>query len=123
MRNAVSLGSKFESERPDVTVLVVNYNTAHLLDRMFSALEAGRGSLDLQVIVVDNASRDESVEMLRKRYKNAEVIENTSNVGFGRANNQALPRVRGRYLLLLNTDAFVSPETLPSTVAFMDAHP
>ncbi len=51
----------------DVSVIVVNFNTAHLLDRMFAALEAGRGELKVQVIVVDNASRDNSVEVLRKR--------------------------------------------------------
>ena len=51
------------------------------------------------------------------------MIANTVNVGFARANNQAIPRVRGRYVLLLNTDAFVSADTLPKTVKFMDAHP
>ena len=51
------------------------------------------------------------------------MIANSVNVGFGRANNQALPHVRGRYVLLLNTDAFVSADTLPKTVSFMDAHP
>ncbi len=112
----------YTGDRPDVTVVVVSYNTANLLDRMFAALEAARGTLQLQVIVVDNASRDNSVEVLRARYPNIELILNTTNVGFGRANNQALPRARGRYLLLLNTDAIVSPDTLQKTVDFMDAH-
>lgn len=110
-------------EHPDVTVVVVNYNTAHLLDRMFAALEAGRGVLRLQLIVVDNASRDGSADLLRTKFPNAELIENQVNVGFGRANNQALSRARGRYVLLLNTDAFVSADTLPKTVDFMDTHP
>jgi N-acetylglucosaminyl-diphospho-decaprenol L-rhamnosyltransferase len=108
--------------RPDITVIVVNYNTAHLLGRMFAALEAGCGDLKVQVIVVDNASRDNSVEVLRKLHPDAELITNTVNVGFARANNQAISRARGRYVLLLNTDAFVSPDTLPKTVTFMDAH-
>ena len=110
-------------DRPDVSVIVVNYNTADLLERMFAALEASRGSLRLQVIVVDNASRDNSVDILRKRHPDAQLIENKVNVGFGRANNQALPHVRGRYVLLLNTDAFVAQDTLTKTVQFMDAHP
>src|SRR5689334_10634005 len=109
-------------EDPDISVVVVNYNTAHLLDRMFGALQASRGDLRIQVIVVDNASRDNSLEVLRTQYFHAELIENTVNVGFGRANNQALPRVRGRYVLLLNTDAFVAPDTLTKTVRYMDAH-
>jgi N-acetylglucosaminyl-diphospho-decaprenol L-rhamnosyltransferase len=110
-------------ERPDVTVIVVNYNTAHLFDRMFAALESGRGSLRLQVIVIDNASRDGSVAILRAGYPTTELVQNATNVGFARANNQALKLIRGRYVLLLNTDAFVSSDTLPKTVAFMDAHP
>lgn len=110
-------------ERPDVTVVVISYNTAHLLDRLFATLEAARGSLRLQVLVVDNASRDGSADILRTKYANVELIENTVNVGFGRANNQALPRVQGRYVLLLNTDAFMSPDTLQRTVHFMDANP
>jgi N-acetylglucosaminyl-diphospho-decaprenol L-rhamnosyltransferase len=75
--------------------------------------------------VVDNASRDGSVNLLRAdpRFASAELIINQTNVGFGRANNQCVPTAQGRYLLLLNTDAFVSPETLQTTVAFMDAHP
>ena len=73
--------------------------------------------------MVDNASRDGSVDILRTRYPNVELIENPTNVGFGRANNQALPRIRGRYVVLLNTDAFVAPDTLQKTVDFMEAHP
>jgi N-acetylglucosaminyl-diphospho-decaprenol L-rhamnosyltransferase len=109
--------------RPDVSVIVVNYNTAHLLSRMLSALEGGRGALTLQVIVVDNASTDGSVALLRSEHPFVELIENSSNVGFGRANNQALARVRGRHVLLLNTDAFVAVDTLPMTVEFIDTHP
>src|SRR5262249_4383210 len=110
-------------ERPDVTVIIVSYNVAHLLDRMFAALDAARAGLKLQLVVVDNASRDNSVEILRTHYPHVELIENPANVGFGRANNQALLRARGRYVLLLNTDAFVSPDTLQKTVDFMEVHP
>ena len=108
----------------DVSVLIVNYNTAHLLHEMWSALNASRGSLSLQTIVVDNASRDESLPTIRRELPQAQVIANHENVGFGRANNQALASgAKGRYLLLLNTDAFVSEDTLTSTVAYMDDHP
>jgi GT2 family glycosyltransferase len=110
-------------EPPDISVVLVNYNTAHLLDRTFAALYAARGDLRLQVILVDNASRDGSVEILRAKHPEVELLENLVNVGFGRANNRALPWVRGRYLLLLNTDAFLAPDTLVKTVQFMDNHP
>ena len=105
---------------PDITVVIVNYNTGHLFERLFSALAAAQGELKLQTIVVDNASRDDSVEIIRSKYPAVELIENATNVGFGRANNLALPRIRGRYVLLLNTDAFVSPDTLAKTVSFME---
>jgi hypothetical protein len=107
-------------ERPDLSVIVVNYNTGYLLERMFSALDAARGTLQIQVIVVDNASRDDSAAILRTKYPEVELIANQTNVGFGRANNQALQFARGRYVLLLNTDAFVSPDTLNKTIGFMD---
>jgi len=107
---------------PDVSVIVVNYNTEGLLERMFAALDAARGDLAVQVIVVDNASRDGSVAYLRQHRPDVEVIANDTNVGFGRGNNQAVALARGRYVLLLNTDAFVSPDTLTRTIAFMDAH-
>jgi len=106
-----------------VSVVIVNYNTRHLLDELFSGLKLACDGLDVQIVVVDNASKDQSVELLRSRYPDVELIANPSNVGFGRANNQALPLLRGKYVLLLNTDAFVAPDTLRKTVACMDAHP
>jgi hypothetical protein len=56
-----------QDDVPDITVVVVNYNTGHLLDRLFSALAAARGDLRIQTIVIDNASRDNSVEILRSK--------------------------------------------------------
>ena len=105
-----------------MSVVVVSYNTVHLLDQMFAALNAARGKLQLQIIVVDNASRDGSAAFLRTKYPDIELIENSVNVGFGRANNQAISRATGRYILLLNTDAFVAPDTLSKTIEYMDGH-
>jgi N-acetylglucosaminyl-diphospho-decaprenol L-rhamnosyltransferase len=108
--------------RPDLSVVVVSYNTVHLLDQMFAALNAARGKLRLQIIVVDNASHDGSAAFLRAKYRDIELIENSVNVGFGRANNQAIIRATGRYILLLNTDAFVARDTLSKTIEYMDGH-
>ena len=107
----------------DLSIIVVNYNTAHLLDEMFAAVEAAIGGLSVQKIVVDNASRDGSAALLSERYPDVELIANSENVGFGRANNQALARARGRYLLLLNTDAFVAAGGIERTVRYLDANP
>jgi N-acetylglucosaminyl-diphospho-decaprenol L-rhamnosyltransferase len=111
------------NDKFDVTVIVVNYNTGYLLDRMFSSLRAAQGELRVQTILVDNASADDSIDIVRDRYPDVELILNTTNVGFGRANNQALPLVRGRYVLLLNTDAFVASNTLVRTINFMENNP
>jgi GT2 family glycosyltransferase len=119
----VTKNTPVPKDDPDITVVLVNYNTAHLFDRLFSSLAAARGDLKIQLIVVDNASRDYSAAILRGRYPDVQLIENATNVGFGRANNQALPRIRGRYLLLLNTDAFISPDTLAKTFNFMELNP
>jgi N-acetylglucosaminyl-diphospho-decaprenol L-rhamnosyltransferase len=108
--------------RPDISVVVVNYNTKYLLERMLLALRAGSGPL-IQVVIVDNASSDGSVELLREKYPDVELIESALNVGFGRANNLALNLIRGRYVLLLNTDAFVSADTLAKSVSFMQQNP
>jgi GT2 family glycosyltransferase len=113
-----------EAKQPyDITVVAVNYNTGHLFDRFFSTLNAAKGHLRLQIIVVDNVSKDNSVDMLRHKYPDVIAIQNSTNVGFGRANNQAMAQVEGRHVLLLNTDAFVSPDTLIKTLNFMDTNP
>lgn len=79
--------------------------------------------VNAEVIFVDNASVDHSAELIRRDFSDCQLIENTTNVGFGRANNQALVLAKGRYILLLNTDAFVAPDALVKTVGYMDANP
>lgn len=107
----------------DLSIIVVNYNTSHLLDEFFEALSLASPYLLVQILFVDNASKDASRNVLRLKYPAVPVSFNEVNVGFGRANNQAVPLVQGRYALLLNTDAFVAPDTLTKTIAWMDAHP
>lgn len=123
MMSAVPLPPGPLDDEVDVSVVIVNYNTAGLLRPCLDALAAGAAGLRLQTIIIDNASRDDSAEVLRRDYSDCELIFNPVNVGFGRANNQALERVRGRHVLLLNTDAFVAVDTLPRTVAYLDEHP
>lgn len=92
--------------------------TKKALDNLFSSF----GDFSMEVFMIDNASKDNSSEMIRREYPNITLIENNLNVGFGRANNQALPLIHGRYVLLLNTDAFVQQDTLYKTMQYMDAH-
>lgn len=117
------LSNKQRDSNVDVTVIVVNYNTASVLPEAMGALHRAGANLSIQMIVVDNASRDHSVELIRRLLPDCTLIVNDENVGFGRANNQALGLVRGRYVLLLNPDAFVAQDTLDKTVAYMESHP
>lgn len=104
-------------------ILIVNFNTASLLPAMFEACRLAARNLEVRYWVVDNASQDNSVVVLREQFPYAGLEVNGQNVGFGRANNQLLPHVTGDYVLLLNTDAFVAPDTLERTLAHMQANP
>lgn len=86
-------------------------------------LKASKTSFTYELLMVDNASRDGSAEMIANEFPEIQLIKNDVNVGFGRANNQLLSQIKGRYVLLLNTDAFVVTDTLQKTVDFMESHP
>ncbi|HWQ12427.1 MAG TPA: glycosyltransferase family 2 protein [Roseiflexaceae bacterium] len=107
----------------DVSVILVNWNGSALLARALECLYGTVRESRYEVIVVDNASTDDSVAMVRARFPQATLLVNTKNIGFARANNQAARVARGRYLLLLNTDAFVHAGTVDGMVAFLDTHP
>jgi len=111
------------AERVDVSIIIVNWNTRDLLAQCLQSVYDTVNGLDFEVIVVDNASADGSVAMVRQRFPRVRVVANGENVGFVRANNQALPHCQGRYVLLLNSDTQVLPGSLSRTVRFMDAHP
>lgn len=104
-------------------VLVVNHNTAGLLQPMFNALRQSKSTDHARYLVVDNASADNSLDCLGDICPEAVLLANKDNVGFGRANNQLVEHLQGKYALLLNTDAFVSDDTLAKTLEYMEAHP
>jgi GT2 family glycosyltransferase len=104
-------------------VLVVNYNTAGLLQPMFNALRQSNSADQPRYLVVDNASADNSLECLATICPEAILLANEKNVGFGRANNQLVEHLLGKYALLLNTDAFVDADSLSKTLEYMEAHP
>jgi len=110
----------------DLSILIVNWNSRELLRSCLASVAEQRQMLSrmmLETIVVDNASHDASVGMVRTTHPNVLVVENESNMGFAAANNQAILRSSGRYLLLLNPDTQLRPNALSTLIAFMDAHP
>lgn len=106
----------------DVSIVIVNWNARDLLrDCLRSIAEETR--LEHEVIVVDNASRDNSAEMVRTEFPSVQLIANTDNKGFAGANNQGIAISRGRYVLLLNPDTVILDGAIDRTVAFADARP
>lgn len=107
----------------DVSVILVSYNTIEMTKKSLRHLFSSQHKLSLTTIVIDNASSDHSADILKHEYSDITLIENKKNIGFGRANNQAIPNINSRYILLLNTDAFVETDTIEKTVQYMDENP
>jgi N-acetylglucosaminyl-diphospho-decaprenol L-rhamnosyltransferase len=108
---------------PDVSVIIVNFNTRELLEACLESLYRESGSVAMEVFVVDNGSSDGSAEMIRRRFPETRLVLNTTNEGFARPNNAAIRRSAGRYLFLLNSDTVVLPGAIGALVAFLDGHP
>ena len=106
-----------------LSVSVVSYRTPALLRACLTALEGQRDQVDLDVTVVDNASGDGSAELVAAEFGWVRLIRNERNVGFGAAHNQALRDLRGRFGLVLNSDATPRPGALRTLVDFMEAQP
>lgn len=107
----------------DLTVVIVNYNVKHFLEQCLNSVAIAMKNLPVEVYVVDNISIDGSVEMVREKFPWVHLIANTENVGFSRANNQAIRVSKGKYVLLLNPDTVVEEDTFRKTINFMDSHP
>jgi N-acetylglucosaminyl-diphospho-decaprenol L-rhamnosyltransferase len=107
----------------DVAVLIVSYNTEHLLNECLQSLYEQCGSLRQQVIVVDNGSIDRSVDMIRSGFTDVELIEAKQNLGFARGVNLAATRANAEFLLLLNPDTVVLDHAIERLVQFARLRP
>lgn len=107
----------------DLSVVIVSYNVCHFLEQALLSVEKAIGNLAVEVIVVDNDSVDDSVAMVRQRFPRVKLIVNEENVGFARANNEAIRLATGRYVLLLNPDTVIEEDTFRKCLDFMDARP
>lgn len=106
-----------------LSVIIVNYNVQYFLEQCLISVEAALKGMDAEVWVVDNASVDGSVAMVEEKFPWVKLVANVENVGFSRANNQAIRGSLAEYVLLLNPDTVVQEDTFQRTVEYMDKHP
>lgn len=104
----------------DLSVIIVNFNTKALLQQCLKSIYETQLSGSFEVIMVDNASKDGSIQIVREQFPQVKLIENQTNVGFSRANNIGIRIAKGRYLLLLNSDTVVLPGAIDNLVKFLE---
>ncbi|MGD9930590.1 MAG: glycosyltransferase [Mangrovibacterium sp.] len=106
-----------------LSVILVNYNVRYFLEQCLHSVRKACTSLDAEVFVVDNNSVDGSCQLVREKFPEVLLIENHDNKGFSKANNQAIRRAKGEYVLLLNPDTVVEEDCFSKCLRFMDANP
>ena len=110
-------------QAPVLSIIIVSYNVRYFLQQCLHSVQRAINGHAHEIIVVDNYSSDDSVEMLRSCFPEVVLIANQDNPGFSKANNQAIKIARGKYILLLNPDTVVAEDTFEKCIDFMDAHP
>lgn len=109
--------------RPDASVVIVSFNTREVTRECLTTLERESDGVAYEVIVVDNASRDGSADMVAESFPRATLIRSETNLGFAAANNRGFAVAQGRHVVLLNSDAFLTPGALRRSIELLDADP
>lgn len=106
-----------------VSVIIVNYNVKYFIEVCLHSVFRAAQGMDVEVIVVDNNSKDDSCAMIKAKYPEVILIENKSNAGFSKANNQGVAIAKGEYILFVNPDTVMPEDFLQELTGYMDAHP
>ena len=106
-----------------LSVIIVSYNVCYFLEQALLAVRKALAEVEGEVFVVDNNSNDHSAAMVQRRFPEVKLIRNDTNLGFSKANNQAIALAEGQYILLLNPDTVVREDTFRTCLEFMDSHP
>ena len=114
--------SKDHPAKMHISVIIVNWNTKELIQNCLDSVYRTMGNLAFEIIVVDNASSDGSLSILEEKYPQVIKICNKENKGFGAANNQGFAVMKGKYALLLNTDAILTPNAVHKLWTFCEQH-
>ncbi len=107
----------------DISIIIVSWNTKDILYGCLKSVSEQTKNIDYEIIVVDNASTDGSVEMVKKNFPAVILVENSKNRGFAAANNQGIAVAKGRYVLLLNSDTIIINDAISKTVSVADNNP
>ena len=110
------------SQKYDLSVVIVNYNVVFFLEQCLNSVFAASKNLNVQIFVVDNNSVDGSINMLKENFSSVVLIENKENIGFSKANNQAIKRANSPYVLLLNPDTVIEEDTFDKCIDFMNSN-
>jgi len=106
----------------ELSIIIVTWNTKEFLNKCLDSIYKNRGNLELEILVVDNASADGTIDMLKKYWPKIKLIANKINLGFAAANNQAIKQATGRYILLLNPDTEIKNDALTKAIHFFRQH-
>jgi len=106
----------------ELSIVIVNWNTREPLQNCLYSIYNKPSGVNFEVIVVDNASSDDSLEMVEKKFTSVKIVKNEENLGFAKANNQAIKKAKGKYILLLNPDTIILNSALDKMVEFMEQH-
>jgi len=110
-------------DKPDISVIIVSFNTCNLLRRCLQTLLKKAGAVQFETIVVDNASKDDSADMVEREFPRVILVRSQTNLGFAAANNLAFQQATGEFIVLLNSDAFLTEEALSQSLQFMQENP
>ncbi|KPA15439.1 Glycosyl transferase, family 2 [Candidatus Magnetomorum sp. HK-1] len=105
--------------QPIISIIIVNYNTAHMIGPCLKSIEADL-NFPVETFVVDNASQDDSVSQIKDNFSWVHLIESAHNLGFGKANNLAIPKCQGKYIYFLNPDTQIKQGSFQIMTKFMD---
>jgi len=105
-----------------LSVIILNYNVRYFLEQSVLSVQEALSNIDGEIIVVDNNSSDDSCQMMKTRFPNIKLIENTENFGFPKGNNIAVAQAKGDYICILNPDTVVAEDTFEKILAFTEKH-
>lgn len=107
----------------DLSVVIVNYNVKEFVSNLIESVKKAAHSLNIEILISDNASQDGSPQYIREKYPEVILIENKENLGFGKANNRALEISKGKYILIINPDTLVQEDTFIKMINFFEENP